>query len=170
MTVWGEAHLGGRLVPRAGAQVGDLLAVTGALGGSLASGRHLRPEPRLIEGAWLARRAETHALMDLSDGLASDAVTMAEAAGLGVLLLPQQVPVHDDVPAMANQARAACCDGEDYELLVAVEPSAWPQLQLDWPFAHPLCAVGWMVAQPGGWIEDAHGRLAPLAWRGYEHT
>ena len=169
VTVWGEAHPGGRLVPRGGAEVGDLLVVTGPLGGSLGSGRHLRPEPRLLEGAWLARRPEVHALMDISDGLAGDARTMAAAAGLGCVLLPNEVPTHDDVPILSDRARAACCDGEDYELLVAVAPESWPELQLAWPFAQPLARVGWMLAQDGCWMEDAAGRLVECPWTGYEH-
>ena len=49
--------------------MGDILAVTGLLGGSMEDGRHLRPEPRLAEGAWFAAQDGVHAMMDLSDGL-----------------------------------------------------------------------------------------------------
>jgi thiamine-monophosphate kinase len=173
VTVWGEAvptaHGPGRLVTRSGAGPGDLLVVTGPLGGSLASGRHLRPEPRLAEGQWLAANPYVHAMMDLSDGLAADAPKLAAASGCGCLLLPSQVPVHDDVPAMSDQARAACCDGEDFELLVAVAAQHWPSLQLAWPFPRRLYTVGWLIDRPGAYGEDAHGRVAPLPWTGYEH-
>ena len=171
VTVWGEPwpdhH--GRLLHRDGGQIGDLLVVTGPLGGSLASGRHLTPEPRFAQGRWFAGRREAHALMDLSDGLAQDAPRLATASGCGCVLLPDEVPVHPDVPPLGDTARAACCDGEDFELLAAVAPEHWPQLQLAWPFEPPLARVGWLIATPGAWAEDRHGRLVPLAWRGFEH-
>jgi thiamine-monophosphate kinase len=171
VTVWGEGDpaAGGRLLRRSGAGPGDLLVVSGPLGGSLRSGRHLTPEPRLAEGRWLARHGFVHALMDLSDGLAADAPKLAAASGCGCLLLPEQVPVHPDVPDFSDTITAALCDGEDYELLAAVEASQWPTLQLAWPFANPLSVVGWLLPEPGAWMEDRHQRRVPLAMRGYEH-
>ena len=173
VTVWGEAvaqgGAPGRLLRRSGAHAGDLLVVTGPLGGSLASGRHLRPEPRFAEGQWLAAHGLAHAMMDLSDGLAADAPKLAAASGCGVLLLPAQVPVHPDVPLFSDQARAACCEGEDFELLAAVAAEQWPTLQLAWPFPRPLTTVGWLLAEPGAWREDARGRMVPLEWTGFEH-
>ena len=168
LTCWGEATAG-RLLDRGHGQVGDILAVTGPLGGSLRSGRHLRPEPRFAEGQWLAACPFVHACMDLSDGLAGDAPALAAESGCGVILLPDEVPIHPDVPDNADATRAACCDGEDFELLVAVEAACWPQLQLAWPFERPICRVGWLVPDPGALIEDRHGRLAPLTWGGYQH-
>ncbi len=171
VTVWGEGDpaAGGRLLRRDGGQAGDLLVVSGPLGGSLRSGRHLTPEPRLAEGRWLARQGFVHALMDLSDGLAADAPKLAEASHCGCLLLPAQVPVHPDVPELSDTVIAAMCDGEDYELLAAVEPGQWPTLQLAWPFAHPLAVVGWLLPEPGAWMEDRLQRRVPLVLRGYEH-
>lgn len=171
VTVWGEGdpEARGRLLRRSDGQAGDLLVVTGPLGGSLRSGRHLTPEPRLAEGRWLARHGFVHALMDLSDGLAADAPKLAEASGCGCLLLPEQVPVHPDVPDLSDTVTAALCDGEDYELLCAIEPAMWPTMQLAWPFAHPLAVVGWLLPEAGAWMEDRHQRRVPLAMRGYEH-
>lgn len=171
VTVWGEAdpEARGRLLTRAGGQAGDLLVVTGPLGGSLRSGRHLTPEPRLAEGRWLARQPFVHALMDLSDGLASDAPRLATASGCGCLLLPEQVPVHPDVPDLSDTVTAALCDGEDFELLAAVEPGLWPTLQLAWPFPSPLAVVGWLLPEPGAWMEDRGQRRVPLALRGFSH-
>jgi len=168
VTVWGEAA-GARLLNRLNAGVGDLLVVTGPLGGSLASGRHLRPEPRFAEGQWLAANPYVHAAMDISDGLASDAPRLAAINQCGVVLLPGDVPVHDDVPMMADHPKAACCDGEDFELLVAVDAAHWPQLQLAWPFDRPLQRIGWLVPDLGTFCEDRSGRLVPLPWRGFEH-
>jgi thiamine monophosphate kinase len=77
--------------------------------------------------------------------------------------------VHADVPEMSDQAKAACCDGEDFELLAAVAAEHWPALQLAWPFAAGLATVGWLIDQPGAFREDHHGRVVPLDWKGYEH-
>lgn len=174
VTVWGEGVPGPhgeapRLLRRDGGQVGDLLVVTGPLGGSLASGRHLRPEPRLAQGQWLASHGFVHAMMDLSDGLAADAPKLAEASICGCLLLPAQVPVHPDVPELSDTVTPAMSDGEDYELLAAVEAGQWPNLQLAWPFPEPLSVVGWLVPERGAWMEDRHQRRVPLAFKGYEH-
>lgn len=172
VTVWGEAA-GTRLLHRDRGEVGDLLIVTGPLGGSLASGRHLRPEPRFAEGAWLAASPYVHAAMDISDGLASDAPRLAEASGCSCLLLPNQVPIHDDVTGLESTlrdgSRAACCDGEDFELLAAISAEHWPHVQLAWPFAGRLAVVGWLTPEPGHTMEDAYGRRVPLTLRGYEH-
>ncbi len=168
VTVWGE-RASGRFVTRSGGKPGDLLVVTGPLGGSLASGRHLRPEPRFAEGQWLADQPYVHAMMDLSDGLATDAPKLAAASGGGCLLLPGDVPVHPDVPQMSDGARAACCDGEDFELLAAIAAEHWPNLQLAWPFPRPLARVGWLLEEPGVFMEDSRGRVVPMEWTGYEH-
>lgn len=169
VTVWGEPAAG-RLLYRSGGKPGDLLVVTGPLGGSLKSGRHLRPEPRLAEGQWLAGHGMVHAMMDISDGLAGDAPKLAEASGCGCLLLPAQVPVHDDVATISDGIKAAMCDGEDFELLAAVSADQWPTLQLAWPFDRPLTVVGWLIEQKGAFIEDRLQRMVPMPWPGFEHS
>lgn len=169
VTVWGEPAEGGRLLGRDGGRPGDLLVVTGRLGGSLRSGRHLRPQPRFAEGAWLAGLDHVHALMDLSDGLAADAPRLAQASGCGCILLPGSVPVHADVDPYGDVLTAAMEDGEDYELLAAIEPGAWPRLQLAWPFEGEVTVVGWLVEQPGCQIEGPDGRLRPSPFRGFHH-
>src|SRR5690606_13135411 len=70
-----------RCVFRHGARIGDRIAVTGRLGGSLASGRHLDFSPRLAEARWLADNLRPTAMMDLSDGLAKDLPRLAKASG-----------------------------------------------------------------------------------------
>ena len=169
VTVWGEAVAGQRLLRRSGAQAGDLLVVTGPLGGSFLSGRHLRPEPRFAAGQWLAACPYVHACMDLSDGLASDAPKLAEASGVSCLLLPNQVPVHQDAEHLPDATGAACSDGEDFELLAAVSADQWMNLQLAWPFTPRLSLVGWLTPEPEHTMEDAYGKRVPLTLRGYEH-
>jgi len=122
-----------RVPGRAGAVPGDLLAVTGPLGGS-AAGRyvlehglegfgelvsaHRRPPVRLAEGKALGRVA--HAMVDLSDGIGSDAARIAERSGCKVVLDAEaipRVPRLDDIAALPFWTL-----GEDYELLAALAP------------------------------------------------
>ncbi|TVR14948.1 MAG: thiamine-phosphate kinase [Planctomycetota bacterium] len=169
VTVWGESVPDGRFLARSSAEPGDLLVLTGQVGGSLRKGRHLSPQPRLAEGQWFAMQMASKAMMDCSDGLAADAAKMAAASGCGCLLLPGNVPRHDDVDEAADVYTQALCDGEDYELLVAVDAAAWPALQLAWPFDLPLTTVGWLIEQPGNFIEDHLGRVIPSPFQGFSH-
>jgi thiamine-monophosphate kinase len=93
---------------RGGARPGDLLVVTGPLGG-----KPVRPPLRVEEGVRLARHA--HAMLDLSDGLARDAGHLAARSGVRCLIELDRVP-------LAEGATVADLGyGEDYELLAAVE-------------------------------------------------
>jgi len=122
-----------RVPGRAGAVPGDLLAVTGPLGGS-AAGRyvlehglegfdelvsaHRRPPVRLAEGKALGRVA--HAMVDLSDGIGSDAARIAERSGCKVVLDAEAIP---RVPRLDDVADLPFWTlGEDYELLAALAP------------------------------------------------
>jgi thiamine-monophosphate kinase len=115
-----------RWISRAGAKVGDLIFVTGKLGGSL-SGRHLTFEPRLKEGLWLAQNFRIHAMMDLSDGLAKDLPRLAAASSVGFVLDEKSVPVKEGCTV-----QQACGDGEDFELLFTVASRSAGKLTRLW--------------------------------------
>ncbi len=120
VTVVGVPHRSRGPVARSGAREGDSVYVTGRIGGSLESGRHLSFEPRLVEARWLCATLgpELHAMMDVSDGLGLDAARLAEASRVSLELEAGTIPVHAGV----LDWKQACSDGEDYELLLAVEP------------------------------------------------
>jgi thiamine-monophosphate kinase len=109
-------------VLRSGARAGDELWVTGRLGGSFQSGRHLSFEPRLAEARSLCRALgpDLHAMIDLSDGLGRDAARIAAASGVQLEIDADTIPLHDHVPSW----RQAAGEGEDYELLIAAAPGA----------------------------------------------
>jgi thiamine-monophosphate kinase len=115
MTVVGQPHAGRGAVLRSGAKVGDGVFVTGKLGNSFASGRHLTFEPRVMEGKWLCDvlGGRLHAMMDISDGLGKDAGRLALASGVGVEVEAESLPRHDNCASWER----AVSDGEDYELL-----------------------------------------------------
>jgi thiamine-monophosphate kinase len=125
-------------VLRSGARVGDLLAVTGELGASAAGflaleggvedygrlvGRHLRPVPRVRAGR-AAARLGANAMIDLSDGLASDVRHICRRSGVGCRVELGRLPVAEDTRRFAEAAGRdpevlAATGGEDYELLIA---------------------------------------------------
>ena len=143
---------------RSGAKPGDLICVTGKLGGSLKSGRHLRFHPRLAEGAWLGKERGVSAMMDLSDGLGSDLPKLAHESGISFSIAADSVPCH-----AGCTAREALSDGEDYELLLTITPEAWPGIMKRWGARFPsipLTCIGSMM--PAG------KKPTPLP-SGYDH-
>jgi thiamine-monophosphate kinase len=117
---------------RSGAGEGDAIAVTGRLGGSFASGRHLRFVPRVKEALWLRRALPPTAMMDLSDGLAADLPRLAACSGLGFELDFASLP-----RARACGVHEALTDGEDYELLFTFPAKKWPSLEKNWKRQFP---------------------------------
>ena len=108
----GEVEKGKALL-RSGARVGDAVLVSGELGGSYASKKHLNFIPRLREARHLAKYFHVHAMMDLSDGLASDARRLAEESRVGILIEESRLPVS----RAAKSTAQALTEGEDFELL-----------------------------------------------------
>ena len=104
-----------RVPGRAGAQPGDVLVVTGPLGGAGAAFRsesYIRPPLRLAEGKRLA--ATAHALLDISDGLAVDMGHISRRSGVRCVIDLERVPLAD------GAAIDDLAFGEDFELLAAV--------------------------------------------------
>lgn len=139
---------------RAGAAPGDVIAITGSLGGSIL-GKHLRFEPRIAEGRFLADRGVS-AMIDISDGLSGDITRICEESGLrfkvGADIAAEAVPVSKSARRLAKlegegAERAlyhALHDGEDFELMFVVRPNRWKKIVKEWPFDVPIRALGMM--------------------------
>ena len=162
LTLLGEAQ-GSRVLTRTGARVGDWIYVTGVLGGSLPSGHHHTFSPRLAGGAWLARRREVRAMMDVSDGLAKDLHALTPRGATPALRAA-------DIPRRRGTTlSAALGDGEDYELVfVLAARTNREAFARAWHRAFPrlrLSCVGRFV-HAGKRPADA---LNLDDFRGYEH-
>ncbi|MBQ2374437.1 MAG: thiamine-phosphate kinase [Alistipes sp.] len=173
----GEAQ---RVKRRSAAQVGDVIYVAGELGVSalglrdIFSGdvesdfaaQHRNPRPQVEEGVWLGARQEVHAMMDLSDGLASDLCHILKLSNCGA-----EIDV-DAIPAVQGDVEAAVCGGEDYKLLFTVEESSAEAFERDFQlkFQYPVYRIGRVVASAEPtiqWFKDGDN-ITP-SWRGFSH-
>ncbi len=160
VTVLGRCE---RPVLRSGGRAGDVLCVTGVLGGGWRTRHHLEFTPRLAEAAAL-RTFEPRAMIDLSDGLAGDLRHLCRASGLGAELDAAAVPVREGF-----DLDAALCDGEDYELLFALPAEAAERLAADSPFATPVARIGRLrEGETLHLLRD--GERTPLPGGGWEHS
>ncbi len=193
VAVTGWADHEDELVGRDGAEPGQLVGVTGALGGAGAGllllqgddaglagaereellARHLRPTPRLQAGRALAR-AGASAMIDVSDGVATDAAHIAARSGVEVAVRLHALPLAAGVEAVARAAgrdplELAATAGDDYELLLCAPPERSEELEAAAASADvPLTWLGQTRAGSGAVFTDAGG--APVAGlAGYEH-
>ena len=182
VTVIGEARTS-HAVLRSGAAPGDVLFVSGVLGGAdlglqeLRRGRglarvknaalrkHLYPEPRLALGQWLASRRLATAMMDLSDGLSSDLPRLCAASGVGARIASSALPC---VPrlARAESVSLALNGGDDYELLFTVPQEKAATLPARFGKL-PLTRVGTITKRRKITLVTESGEK-PLAARGWD--
>lgn len=181
LTVLGKME-GRRPVSRGAAVAGDLLFVTGPLGGASA-GRHLTPPIRVEVGIALAEQGAVHAMIDLSDGLSQDLAKLCAASGVGAVIEADRVPVHNDVlglvgsrvgqsadPALDPAALDhALHDGEDFELLFAMPAHAAGRLDELPPVVDHCHLIGRIVAVEQGLTLERDGLREPLKRGGFEH-
>lgn len=179
----------GMAILRSGAKPGDLLFVTGTLGGAagglmmLESGyrygssdrarrdliaKQLRPVPRIEIGQRLAQTGAATAMIDLSDGLSSDLAHICRASGVGARIAVQDIPICPElaeVGAAADQALALALNGgEDFELLFASKEKNF--LLTDFP---EIRRIGEVTANAGIIELIGGGETRILPPDGYRH-
>lgn len=173
---------------RRDARAGDRVYVTAPLGDSavglkllpegkegLLTDRHVRPRPHVAEGVWLGGRPEVGAMMDISDGLASDLVRMLEASGVGVEADLARIPVSSEAETVCGERgwdllELAVAGGEDYCLLLTARPEGAAMLEKAYAarFGVPLFRIG-TVVESGGLVWTRNGKAAGVTFRGFTH-
>jgi len=195
VTVVGHAPDANAFVSRGGARPGDLVVLTGELGGAAAGrlllddpklaapvaasvaeglrGRQLEPSPRLRSGRAMAEAGAT-AMIDVSDGLAGDAAHLAEASRVALAIEAGSLPLAAGVTEVAAAAgldplQLAVAGGEDYELLATLPPEALDEASARISAAEgsSLTAIGEVLAGKGVEIRLPGGGL--LEAPGYDH-
>ena len=154
----------GRSIRRSGARVGDKIYVTGRLGDSAGGLQailngwerspevqsliqsHIRPMPRLAEGAALMRTGLVGAMMDISDGITSDLRHIVKASNVGAQVALDKLPISSDLKSICNTYRLdkhtlATGGGEDYELLFTATEGIEKLLDF------PVYQIGEIVAE-----------------------
>ena len=184
-----------RVITRSGAVPGDALVVTGELGGSevgllsmkaglprdedvdSARQRHLRPVPRVAEARAVMQVATPHAMIDLSDGLSSDLLHIADESGVGVVLESSLIPIAACATAVSDRlgqdpVEMALGSGEEFELLIAL-----PESETDRASEHVMAVTGTRLTRIGYVTAAGEGRnllrtdgsTVALVPSGYEH-
>ena len=180
----------GKALRRSGASPGDVLYVTGQLGGAAAelaamlkhkrvanvkatdNHPHLFPEPRLDVGEALLRRGLATACLDISDGLSTDLAHLCRASGVNAEIEQEALPIHPLAAKLEEQSalHAALHGGEDYELLFAASSSARIPFSLA---GVPLTRIGTLKARRDGQplitLVAPDGRRTELEPGGWEH-
>jgi len=179
------------------ARPGDVVAVTGTLGRSAAglailehdaaprevdpdtlaemTAAHLRPRPRVAEGRWLGAADGVTAMMDLSDGLATDLGRLCGESNAGATVRLDALPIAGGTRRVATSLGRdalawASGGGEDYELLVTCAADLFPRLAagLTQATRHTLTSIGTVERTAGVRFVDARGHAVEVA-RGFEH-
>ncbi len=155
-------------VRRNGAKAGDVICVTGSLGGSLVR-KHLEFEPRVHEALRIARTVTLNAMMDVSDGLSTDLNRICEQSGVGAILEANRIPVSDDAKTLEDPLKAALHDGEDFELLFTLAADQCAELLRTWNERVPVTPVGEIVKGLGMQVRMPDGEVVELTPGGYDH-
>jgi thiamine-monophosphate kinase len=193
IVVFGDGRAN-RMVRRGGARPGDLIYVSGKLGGarlgleiirkrrdrrrdaSALLAPHYYPQPRLQLGAWLTEHQVASAMMDISDGLSIDLGRLCEASHVGAIIEAAQIPIVGISEAWRRRLKLApgaslgyaLNGGDDYELLFTVPRRHVPALKQA-PNQVPLTCIGEVTRDRRLRIVDEAGRKLPLKPKGWDH-
>ncbi|MBU1932300.1 MAG: thiamine-phosphate kinase [Candidatus Omnitrophica bacterium] len=155
----------GNLVLRNGASPGDVIFVTGSIGGSL-SGRHLSFTPRVKEALFLAENYRVHSMIDVSDGLIADLGHILRDSRVGGVIYERAIPLSRH----AKDFNSAVMDGEDFELVFTVPGRDADKLLKAWPFKTRLSRIGEIRPGPRRlYLVAKNKEIQKIKPKGYAH-
>ena len=154
-------------VRRSTAKAGDIICVTGVLGGS-GAGRHLEFVPRVREALALASMVKINSMMDISDGISTDLNHLCRLSGVGAKIYADKLPVSDAARLGGDAVGAALNDGEDFELLFTVAAENFEVIKKNWKFDVGITAVGEITENREVLIER-DGQVKILEASGFDH-
>jgi thiamine-monophosphate kinase len=185
------------LLLRSGANVGDLVLVTGTLGDSAAGLKllqnphlniskkdkeilihnHSFPTPRIKEGTLISQSKKATSMIDISDGLSSDLGHICDESNVGVKIFKYKLPISDSAKKVAESAGLSYFDlalnyGEDYELCFTL-PTQYVSViaqKLKKNKLQKITIIGQIIPkEQGRWIIDSTGQKSPLIAKGWDH-
>lgn len=183
------------LLYRNSAKVGDVILCTGFLGDSKAGldfilkseqpvtdyekrlfEAHLLPRPHIEEGIFLAKSGAVRSCIDVSDGLSSDLMHIAEESTVGFLLDEDSIPVSGDLLQYCNEHGYSAADyslsgGEDYVLVCTADPAQAHKLEKDFNkfFQRPLYRIGVITKEKKYLMKRKDGTIVDIKPKGWDH-
>lgn len=153
------------LVLRSNAKAGDAIFVTGRLGGSYKSKRHLTFTPRLKEARYLVKNFKISSMIDISDGIASDIARIAEESRVGARLDEKAIPL-----SKTCGIKNALFDGEDFELLFTASEREAVSISRRWPYSLKLTKIGNITGAKGVTeLITKTGKIKRIPESGFRH-
>jgi len=183
------------LLYRNTAKDGDIIFCTGFLGDSKAGldfilkseqpvkdyekrlvEAHLLPRPHIEEGLYLANSGAVHSCIDVSDGLSSDLMHIAEESNVGFLLNEEAIPLSKDLVQYCNEHGYSAIDyalagGEDYVLVCTVDPAQAQKLEKDFTksFQRPIYRIGTITKEKKYLMKKDDNTLIDIKPKGWDH-
>lgn len=156
------------LKKRSNAKLGDVIFVTGKLGGAVKLGKHLNFTPRLKESQVLVNNFDVHAMIDISDGLSNDLFHIIQMSNVGAVIYEKLLPKTKGV-----SLDDVLSEGEDFELLFTVPQKEAERLKKKFPHflkTTPITEIGRIVKKSKGFkLIKADGKVIFVKPEGYDH-
>jgi thiamine-monophosphate kinase len=159
---------GSKPIRRSGAKAGDVICVTGTLGGAR-YGKHLNFEPRVFEAIKIAQLANINSMIDISDGLSSDLNRICQQSNVGAVIESARIPISEEAKRNDDALDSALNDGEDFELLFTLCREEFGKLSEKWDEGLAITQIGEIAEAGKMQIKMADGAIKDLEPKGYDH-